>query len=148
MDLNNLKLFKMAQTRMDWAAERQKVLSQNISNSDTPDYRPKDLKKLDFKEILRGNMTAPVQVARTNPGCTCKGTIPEQEKFRELAQRKTFEEAPDGNQVVVEEQMQKVGDTRGEYDAAVTIMQAHMKMLSMAIKDKRRLRELKNRDWV
>ena len=48
--------------------------------------------------------------------------------------RKTFEESPDGNQVVVEEQMQKVGDTRSEYNTAVTLMQAHMKMLTIAVK--------------
>ena len=133
MDLNNLKLFKMAMTRMDWASQRQRVLSQNISNADTPEYRPKDLKALDFKQVLRGHMEPRVQVARTDPG-HLKGTIPEQDKFRDLSQRKTFEASPDGNQVVVEEQMQKVSDTRGAYDTAITLMQANLKMLTIAVK--------------
>ena len=133
MDLNSLKLFKMALTRMDWAAQRQKVLAQNISNADTPQYRPSDVKALDFKQVLRGQMAQPVEVARTDPN-HLKGTIPEQPHYRDLKQRKTFEESPDGNQVVVEEQMQKVSDTRGQYDTAVTIMQANLKMLSIAIK--------------
>lgn len=133
MDLNNLKLFKLAMTRMDWATQRQRVLSQNISNADTPDYRPKDLNALDFKQVLRGEMAAPVQVTRTNPN-HLKGTIQEQEKYRDISQRKTFEASPDGNQVVVEEQMQKVSDTRAAYDTAVTLMQANLKMLSIAIK--------------
>ena len=75
MDLGNLKLFKMALTQMDWAAQRQKVLS---------------------------------------------------------GVRKTFEASPDGNKVIIEEQMQKVGSTRGDYNTAVTLMQAHMRMLKMA----------------
>lgn len=133
MDLDNLKLFKLAMTRMDWATQRQRVLSQNISNADTPDYRPKDLNPVDFKQVLRNQMAAPVQVARTNPN-HLKGTIQEQEKFRDISQRKTFEASPDGNQVVVEEQMQKVSDTRAAYDTAVTLMQANFKMLSIAIK--------------
>ncbi len=133
MDLNNLKLFKMAMTRMDWASQRQRVLSQNISNADTPLYRPKDLNALNFKQVLRGEMTPHVQVAMTNPN-HLKGTIPEQEKFRDIGQRKTFEASPDGNQVVVEEQMQKVSDTRAAYDTAVTLMQANLKMLSIALK--------------
>ena len=133
MDLDNLKLFKLAMTRMDWATQRQRVLSQNISNADTPDYRPKDLNALDFKQVLRGEMAAPVQVARTNPN-HLKGTIQEQQKYRDISQRKTFEASPDGNQVVVEEQMQKVSDTRAAYDTAVTLMQANLKMLSIAIK--------------
>jgi flagellar basal-body rod protein FlgB len=133
MDLTSLKLFKMAMTRMDWAAQRQKVLSQNIANADTPNYRPKDLKEINFKEVLRGAVAAPVQVARTNAG-HLKGTIPEQESFRSRGLPKTFEESPDGNQVVIEEQMQKVGNTRSEYNTAVTLMQSHMKMLSIALK--------------
>ena len=133
MDLNNLKLFKMAMTRMDWASQRQRVLSQNISNADTPLYRPKDINALNFKQVLRGEMAPHVQVAMTNPN-HLKGTIPEQDKFRDIGQRKTFEASPDGNQVVVEEQMQKVSDTRGAYDTAVTLMQANLKMLSIAVK--------------
>lgn len=133
MDLSSLKLFKMATTRMDWAAQRQKVLAQNISNADTPDYRPKDLKQLNFKEILKGETAPPVPVMRTDPR-HLKGTIPEQETFRANGVRKTFEESPDGNQVIVEEQMQKVSDTRSTYNTAVTLMASHLKMLSIAIK--------------
>ncbi len=133
MDLSSLKLFKMAMTRMDWAAQRQKVLSQNIANADLPDYRPKDVKELNFKDVLRRAEPPPVNVARTNVG-HIKGTIPEQDAFRARGQAKTFEESPDGNQVIIEEQMQKVGDTRSEYNTAVTLMSAHMKMLSIALK--------------
>jgi flagellar basal-body rod protein FlgB len=133
MDLNSLKLFKMATTRMDWAAQRQKVLSQNVANADTPNYRPKDLKELNFKDVLRSSGAAPVNVTRTNVN-HLKGTIPEQDTFRANGERKTFEESPDGNQVVIEEQMQKVGNTRSEYNTAVTLMQVHMRMLTTAVK--------------
>jgi flagellar basal-body rod protein FlgB len=133
MDLNNLKLFKMALTRMDWAAQRQKVLAQNISNADTPDYRPKDLKQVNFKDVLKGQMDVRVPVARTDAR-HLKGTIPEAEPFRENGVRKTYEESPDGNQVVIEEQMQKVSDTRADYNTAVQLMQTHMKMLRIAVK--------------
>ena len=95
MDLNSLKLFKMAMTRMDWAAQRQKVLAQNISNADTPNYRPHDLKEVNFKEVLKGEMAPRVAVARTDAH-HLKGTIPEQEPFRENSVRKTFEQSPDG----------------------------------------------------
>jgi flagellar basal-body rod protein FlgB len=133
MDMNSLKLFKMALTRMDWAAQRQKVLAQNISNADTPNYRPKDLKEINFKDVLRGQMDVRAPVARTDAR-HLKGTVPEQEAFRANAVRKTFEESPDGNQVVIEEQMQKVSDTRSEYNTAVQLMLTHKKMLRMALK--------------
>jgi flagellar basal-body rod protein FlgB len=131
MDLHSLKLFNMAMTKMEWAAQRQKILSQNVSNADTPDYKPKDLKALDFKNMLRDEL-APVKVARTNPQ-HLNGTIPEQDQFRSRTLMKSFEESPDGNEVILEEQMQKVGDTRGQYNTAVQLMQSHMKMLKMAL---------------
>ncbi len=131
MDLGNLKLFRMAMTQMDWAAQRQKVLAQNVSNADTPGYRPSDVKKPDFKNLLTTSAT-PVQVARTNSK-HLKGTIPEQEAFRTAGVRKTFEASPDGNKVIIEEQMQKVGSTRGDYNRAISLMQAHMRMLKTAI---------------
>ncbi len=46
---------------------------------------------------------------------------------------KSFEESPDGNEVVLEEQMQKVGDTRSQYNTAAQLMQSNMKMLRMAL---------------
>lgn len=107
-----------------------KVLSQNIANADTPGYRPSDVRAPDFKDVLRGEMV-PVKVSRTNSK-HLKGTIPEPEPFRSLRDRKTFEESPDGNKVIIEEQMQKVGSTRGDYNTAVSLMQAHMRMLKMA----------------
>lgn len=131
MDLNGLRLFNMAMTKMNWAAQRQKVLTQNVVNADTPDYKSKDLKPLDFKHMLRDEIQ-PVKVARTNPG-HIKGTIPEQDTYRTRTLLKSFEASPDGNEVVLEEQMQKVGDTRSEYNTAVQLMQSNLKMLRMAL---------------
>ena len=130
MDLSNLKLFQMAMTKMDWAATRQKVLSQNIANADTPDFREKDVKKVDFKHIL--HEVAPVKVALTNPQ-HLQGTIPQQQRFNGKADARTFEVSPDGNKVVVEEQMEKVGDTSSQYTTALVLMQAQMKMFRTAI---------------
>ncbi len=109
------------------------MLAQNISNADTPDYRPKDLKAVNFKDVLKGQMDTRVPVSRTDAR-HMKGTIPEAEPFRENGVRKTFEESPDGNQVVIEEQMQKVSNTRTDYNTAVQLMQTHMKMLCIAVK--------------
>ena len=110
MDLQSLKLFQMATTKMEWAAQRQKVLAQNVNNADTPDYKPRDLKKLDFKHVLRDEI-APVKVARTDQA-HANGTIPEQDQFRSRSLMKSFEESPDGNEVILEEQMQKVGESQ------------------------------------
>jgi flagellar basal-body rod protein FlgB len=46
----------MISRRMDWLSQRQTVLSQNVANADTPNYQPRDLKTLDFRAELRGQM--------------------------------------------------------------------------------------------
>jgi flagellar basal-body rod protein FlgB len=52
MDLSNLKLFHAMKENMDWLSQRQRVIAQNIANSDTPNYEVKDLKALDFRNVI------------------------------------------------------------------------------------------------
>lgn len=132
MDLDNLTLFKMALTKMDWASQRQKVLAQNVANADTPDYKARDLKKLDFRKILEQSAPSPVKVTLTNPAHS-KGTIPEQEQFSARKPNKPYEESLDSNEVVIEDQMEKVGQARGDYNTAVSLMEAQLKMFKTAI---------------
>jgi len=51
MDLNKIPVFAAITKRMHWLNQRQKVLADNIANSDTPGYAPKDLKEINFKRI-------------------------------------------------------------------------------------------------
>ena len=48
MTISNIPLFSMLRTRMQWHQERQRLLSENVANSDTPNYRPRDLAPLQF----------------------------------------------------------------------------------------------------
>ena len=48
MAITDLPLFSMLRTRMQWHQERQRLLSENVANSDTPNYRPRDLAPLQF----------------------------------------------------------------------------------------------------
>ena len=57
MDLNKIPVLKMITTQMDWLNQRQKVISQNIANADTPDYVAHDLAPLDFADLARGQGT-------------------------------------------------------------------------------------------
>ena len=131
MDLGGFKIMQYAQLRMEHAAQRQRVLAQNVANLDTPNYRPKDVRELDFEKELRRTQE-PIEMAQTNAS-HLSGTRPAQDVFRNESPRKTFEESPDGNQVILEEQMQKVGSARGEYTRALRLMSKHMQMLQIAI---------------
>ena len=135
MDLRNLAIFSMATRRMSWLGKRQEVLAQNIANSDTPRYRPQDLKAQEFRKFLRPSIPR-TQLATTqaNHVLPPRGT-PE---FRSLKDKETYEVAPSGNAVVIEEQLMKVTETQGDYRLVTNLYQKHLSMLRAAIgKDRR-----------
>ena len=41
MAITDLPLFSMLRTRMHWHQERQRLLAENVANSDTPSFRPR-----------------------------------------------------------------------------------------------------------
>lgn len=58
MSINDLLVLSALRTKMQWHQERQRVLSENVSNSDTPKFRPRDLvePKLDKSGAVTGSM--------------------------------------------------------------------------------------------
>src|SRR4051812_4416132 len=43
MAINDLPVLSALRTKMQWHQERQRVLAENVSNSDTPNFKPRDL---------------------------------------------------------------------------------------------------------
>jgi flagellar basal-body rod protein FlgB len=131
MDLRNLTLFDMTKTKMDWLAQRQKVLAQNIANANTPEYKARDLRELDFNREIEKVMQPSIKAAQTHPGHQ-SGTLPDRGPFRD-ATPKTFEESIDGNRVVLEEQMEKVGSNKGQYTLALNLFKKNVGLLKTAL---------------
>ena len=43
MSINDIPALAALRTKMQWHQERQRVLSENVANSDTPNFKPRDL---------------------------------------------------------------------------------------------------------
>ena len=57
MSIGDSAIFGMMSEKMSWLSQRQRVLSQNIANADTPDYKARDIAKLSFTDqMARQNM--------------------------------------------------------------------------------------------
>jgi flagellar basal-body rod protein FlgB len=133
MDLNAIPLFSMLKSKMTHTAERQRVISLNIANSDLPDYMPKDLKPFTFDQQMSSMQAGPpMALARTEPGhFELIDTTP--------PPALTSTDAPDsevsldGNHVVLEEQMVKMSDAQGDYAAAVSYYEQSLSLLKMAV---------------
>jgi flagellar basal-body rod protein FlgB len=133
MAFADLPVVGMLKTRMRWLESRQKVLAENVANANTPGYRERDLRPLDFPELVAGGSTAGVvNVAMTSP---MHIAIHGSEDARYGADRmKTFETTPDGNSVVVEDEMMKVAETQQDYQVATMLYTKSLNLLKMAVK--------------
>ena len=128
MSLDAVPLFSMLKARMDYETQRQRVLSENVANSDTPGFAPHDLQGFTFAGALSA-AAGGVDPVRTNAAHLAGRA--RQGAFKPQASP-DGEVKLDGNQVVLEEEMTKMSDSRGAYDAAVTLYQQSLNMLRTA----------------
>lgn len=131
MDLGNLGLFKLMSRKMDWLTQRQDVLSQNVANADTPQYKPHDLKPFSFRDALS-------DARRLTPTATnashLSGTVAQGGSAQEQRDRNPYETAPDGNAVVIEEQMMKVGQNAADYQTVLNLYRKQVTMIRTALR--------------
>ena len=131
MEIGDATLFNVIKKRLAWLTRRQEVLGRNIANSDTPDYKPRDLKPFNFKELLRSE-TRQVSMTVTDkahlPGIRRRAS-----DFSSAEDRKPYETAPGGNAVILEEQMAKVNQTAIAHRLANELYEKHHDMVKIAI---------------
>ena len=130
MDLASLPLFSALGKKMGWLNERQKVLTENIANADTPGYRPKDLKKPTFKshldEFNGGGPT--LQLRTSDKGHVKPGQIDFQDSMTpELQKAASFK--PNGNAVSLEDELTKMAETQIEYSMVTNLYRKHTALL-------------------
>ncbi len=128
MSLDAIPLFAMLKSKMGYETQRQRVLAENVANSDTPGFAPSDLKP--FTPAAALQPPAGVSAARTNPAHLVGRTRPA--GVLKPSASPDGEARLDGNQVVLEEEMMKMSDSRAGYDAAVSLYQQSLALLRTA----------------
>lgn len=145
MDLQNITLFKMADKRMQWTNQRQRIVTQNIANADTPKYTPSELRPLSFAQELKQKKTvmtvtnsghrtensSGVSLATTESSHMASRYNPE--VFRSYKNRRSYENSLDRNGVVLEEESLKLSENRDMHDRAATIYQKYNTMLQSSL---------------
>lgn len=129
MGVVDLPLLDQIKGRLGWLDQRQRVIAQNVANSDTPGYVARDLNApKDFAAAMRGQ-GGPLQMTRTSAGHIApSGPVA---RFQ-TSDAPDSETTLDGNSVVVEEQMLKMAESRMAYDAAIGFYQKSLQMIRMA----------------
>ena len=135
MNLADIPLFAMLRGRLGHLTERQKVISQNVANADTARYVGHDLKPFAFQaKTAMGAQGAEVMAAtaaghmQPGGGSARAGASTKYKQVRAPGSETTL----NGNSVVLEEEMIKMGEARMQYDAAIGFYQKSMNMLRLA----------------
>ena len=107
-------------------SRRMEVLSQNIANADTPNYKARDIK---FKSVLqeladnslKTTASSHIAVADGNPNPGMMFRIP-------------FNNSFDGNTVELNIEQAQYGQAAGEYQATLTILENRVSTLKRALR--------------
>jgi flagellar basal-body rod protein FlgB len=130
MPVTDLPLFAVLKHRMYWLEERQRLLAENVANADTPNYRGRDLKQLDFHDVLKSSEQ--VALAATAPGHISGSGMGERTRFATDG-RGGFETTPRGNAVVLEDEMLKVAQNQMDHQAATALYSRGLGLLKTAL---------------
>jgi len=148
MDFSKIPLFQGLVQKMGWLGQRQQVLARNIANANTPGFKPKDIEKPDFSELLEGNsrgsgksMRSPKvqQVATVPLMVTHPAHLPGMPGDEETMAKEVdidLKDAPkriSGNAVVLEDELMKVAKTAMDYELSTNIYKRYVAMFKTAI---------------
>jgi flagellar basal-body rod protein FlgB len=125
MSATSIPIFDLAEQRLTWTEQRQALLARNIANVTTPGFHPYDVKS--FKDALSSvSSPGPVQTQAGH----LSGTRSDFSGARPSA---LHARAPDGNAVVLDEQLTKVADTETMQSVATSIYRKYMGMFSIVL---------------
>ena len=131
MAINNLPVLSALRTKMQWHQERQRVLADNVSNSDTPNFRPRELVEPKFDK----NGASPAATGSMALMRTSASHIAPAGGGDTFAQhgRGGFHTRPAGNAVNLEDQMMRVSANQMDYAAATSLYSRGLGLLKTAI---------------
>ena len=129
MPISDMPIFAMLRARMQWHEERQRVLTENVANSDMPNYRPRDLTPLTFETQIPPTL-APVSMVRTDDGHVEAAPSPSQ--FPE-DRRPGYDVRPAGNAVNLEDEMMKVASNQMDYQAATALYTRSLGLIKIGL---------------
>jgi flagellar basal-body rod protein FlgB len=131
MSISDLPVLSALRTKMAWHQERQRVLAENISNSDTPNFKPRDLVEPKFDR----NGASPAAMGSMAMMRTSASHIAPAGGGQSFASdsKSSFHTRPTGNAVNLEDQMLKVSANQMDYAAATSLYSRSLGLLKTAI---------------
>src|SRR3569832_2590179 len=133
MAITDLPALAALRTKMQRHQERQRVLAENVSNSDTPGFRPRDLVEPKFDpsgKPASGSAMGGLHMTLTSGNHMVQSGGVESFQFQSKMQ---FQTRPAGNAVNLEDEMLTASANQMDYAAAPSLYSKSLHLLKMAI---------------
>ena len=132
MSINDLPTLSVLRTKMQWHQERQRVLSENVSNSDTPNFKPRDLVEPKFDAAGANAAGSMGSLAMMRTSTSHIAPLGAEQSFAEN-RKAGFETRPAGNAVNLEDEMLKVSANQMDYAAVTSLYSKSLQLLKTAM---------------
>lgn len=119
-------------------AEHQRVIAENVANSETPGYKARTVEATDFSALVESqaggggpHVTRPR--VELSGDMAALGARPPQAGGRVVLDGATSETKPDGNNVTLEDQLLSLGQIQADYAAMTSLYRKQIGLLKSAI---------------
>jgi flagellar basal-body rod protein FlgB len=133
-------IFNGIEKAMRHLSDRQRIIAQNIANSETPGYKANELEAQNFGDLVRiagGERNGLSGVARPTvqltSGMSSLGARSLESTSGLIKDRSVSETKPDGNNVTVEDQLLKMGQVQQDFAALTSLYRKQMNLLKVAL---------------
>lgn len=121
---------------MKHLSERQRVVAENIANSETPGFKAREVRAPSFADLLQtgsgsGQVARP-QVKLTG-GMAALGARAPISAGSVMLDANTTETKPDGNNVTLEEQLLKMGQIQADFAAMTNLYRKSQGLIQSAL---------------
>lgn len=123
MDPTDIGLFRLAERRLAWVDQRQRVLAQNVANANTPGYAPRDLSPFSAMLDAGGSSLSRTDPLHLSGASGALGSV----------RARPGAKAPNGNGVSMEEQLGKVADTAGTQELVTNLYHKYQSLFRTAL---------------
>jgi flagellar basal-body rod protein FlgB len=118
--------------RMQNLSERQRVISQNIANSETPGYKSREVSEPNFAALVGGSGMVAAPSVQLTDRMKSLGVI-QPVGAGLILDKDITETKPDGNNVTLEDQLLKMGEIQADFTAMTSLYRKQLSMIKTAV---------------
>lgn len=115
--LKSINILDLTSSMASHSAQRHAVIAENIANSDTPNYKAKDLES--FAETFKSKLLQGQDIAGND--------------FKTIETDMGDAHSPNGNSVSLEDQMMRSAQTQNDHAMALMVYKKSLSMMKMAV---------------